>query len=92
MCLVLVRDRALLALRSRRRDRSQGEAARLREELRKLAAGAANGNGNVPLVVSGSDAARLGPQIGAAGLPDGVAPAGSPQRADEPGWLAGLLA
>jgi hypothetical protein len=92
MCLVFVRDRALLALRSRRRDRSQGEAARLREELRKLAAGTANGNGNVPLVVSGSDAARLRPQIGAAGLLDGVAPAGSPQRADEPGWLAGLLA
>ena len=56
MCLALVREGGILALRSRRRDRSQGEASRLREELLRLAPGAANGNGSLPLVVSGSDA------------------------------------
>lgn len=91
MCLALVRDGALVALRSRRRDRSPGEASRLREELLKLASRTAGGNGDLPFVVSGSDAARLRPEIAAAGSLDGVAPALVPQGGVEAGWVGGLL-
>lgn len=92
MCLVLVRDGALLALRSRRRDRSPGEASRLREELLKLASRAANGNGDLPLVVSGSDAARLRPELGAVGSLGSAAPIVLAPSDVEAGWLGGLLA
>ncbi len=92
MCLALVRDGALLALRSRRRDRSPGEASRLHEELRMLASRTRNGNGDVPLALSGSDAARLRPEIGAAGSGDRVAPLGLPPNDAEAAWLGGLLA
>lgn len=90
MCLALVRDGAILALRSRRRDRSPGEASRLREELRKLAAGAANGGGvpSVALAVSGSDAQRLRPDV-ASGAPGGIA-ALAVSGSAEAGWLPGL--
>jgi hypothetical protein len=90
LCFALVRDGALVTLRNRRRDRSQGEASRLREQLRKLASLAANGNGELPLFVSGSDAARLRPQVGAAAL-DAMAPAAPAETGVEAGWLAGLL-
>jgi hypothetical protein len=81
-----------VALRCRRRDRSPGEASRLRDELRRLASRAANGNGSLPLVVSGSDAARLRAQIGAAGPAEAEAAAAFAQGGVEAGWLAALLA
>ncbi len=89
MCLVLVRGGSILALRSRRRDRSAGEAARLRSALERLSA-AVNGNGSVPLAVVGSDAPLLRPGLGAGSGGGGDAPglAGG----DEAGWLVGLVA
>jgi hypothetical protein len=91
MCLARVRDGALVALRSRRRDRSPGEASRLREELRKLASGSAGANGDVLFVVCGSDADELRPEIAAAGSLDGLAPAALPRDRAAAGWLGGLL-
>jgi hypothetical protein len=90
MCLALVHGGSILALRSRRRDRSSGEAARLRSALERLSA-AVNGNGSgVPLAVVGSDAARLRPGLGAGSGSGAKAPglAGG----DEAGWLVGLVA
>lgn len=96
MCLALVRDGSLVALRSRRRDRSPGEAARLRTELERLAAGAARGNGDLPLAVSGAGAASLRPQLGAQGLvADAVAgePGANASGARaEAAWLVALIA
>jgi len=92
MCLALVRGGAILSLRSRRRDRSPGEGARLRAELLRLAAATANGNGSasVPIVVSGSDAPSLRPDIEPGA--QGEAHAGAPALASraEAGWLLGL--
>ena len=88
LCLAFVRDGALVGLRSRRRDRSSGEASRLAEEMRRLQAASGNGHAGVTLAMSGSDAPRLRADLGAAvpslttsTLPDG----------DEAGWLGGLL-
>ena len=92
MCLALVREGGILALRSRRRDRSRGEASRLREELLRLASGAANGNGSVPLVVSGSDAPRLRPDVGTGASGSGRAPCPEVSSGAEAGWLPGLVA
>jgi hypothetical protein len=91
MCLALVRDGGILALRSRRRDRSRGEASRLREALLRLAPGAANGNGNLPLVVSGSDASRLRPEIGTLAAAGGRAHVPVAASGAEAGWLPGLV-
>jgi hypothetical protein len=89
MCLALVRGGRILSLRSRRRDRSPGEAARLRAELDRLAA-AANGDGAVPLAVVGSDAPRLREGLGLAAGGGSGAPALA--GGGEAGWLAGLVA
>jgi hypothetical protein len=90
MCLALVHGGSILALRSRRRDRSSGEAARLRSALERLSA-AANGNGSaVPLAVVGSDAPQLRPGLGAFSGSGAAAP--SVAGGDEAGWLAGLVA
>jgi hypothetical protein len=91
LCLALVRDGELLALRSRRRDRSPGEASRLREELLRLAAHGAGGNGGVPLVVSGAGASLLRPQIGAAASRAAGAIPPHGQADVEAGWLEALL-
>lgn len=90
MCLVLVSGGAILSLRSRRRDRSPGEATRLRTALDRLSAAAANGNGSVPLAVTGSDAPLLRPGLGAAAQSgaDALTLAGG----GEAGWLVGLVA
>ena len=91
MCLVLVREGEIRALRNRRRDRSQGEAARLREELVRLAPLAANGNGSVPLVVSGSDAPRLRPDLASGAAGNRAAAAPTLSSGAEAGWLLGLV-
>jgi hypothetical protein len=86
VCLAFLRDGALVGLRSRRRDRSSGEAERLADEMRRLSAAAGNGHAGVTLAFSGSDAPRLRADLGvarpaSAGQPDG----------DEAGWLGSLL-
>lgn len=90
LCLAVVRDGGLVALRSRRRDRSEGEGARLLAEARRTAHLA--GGRDVPLMVSGADAIRLrealGPQAGSGGLEP---PAGWPAAAGM-AWLGGALA
>lgn len=92
MCLAFVREGAILALRSRRRDRSRGEASRLRAELVRLAAQAANGNGSVPLAVTGSDAPGLRPDLGAGAAANATAPVPTLERgAAEASWLLGLV-
>ena len=90
LCLALLRDGALVALRCRRRDRSPGEASRLREEMRRLSSVAGNGQARVDLVASGSDASRLLPELGGGPAPR-LPPAALPSGA-EAGWLGSLLA
>jgi hypothetical protein len=93
MCLAFVREGGILALRSRRRDRSRGEASRLRAELVRLVSQAANGNGSVPLAVSGSDAPGLRPDLGAGATGNGSAPVPAlAGGAAEASWLPGIVA
>ena len=77
-----------MSLRSRRRDRSAGEASRLRAELERIAAAAANGNGRVPFAVLGSDAKQLRADLEAEADRAPAAPvlAGG----GEAGWLMGF--
>lgn len=89
VCLAIAEGGAIASLRSRRRDRSPGEASRLRLELERLAATAANGNGTLPVALTGSDAEALRAVPGAdAGRPRGA----SPGAGAEACWLAGLVA
>jgi hypothetical protein len=91
LCLALVRDGGLAGLRSRRRDRSSGEATRIAEEARRLLATGGNGHAEVPLALVGSDAGRLRADIGLpATRPLGAAD-GEGASGDEAGWLEGLL-
>jgi hypothetical protein len=93
MCLAFVREGGILALRSRRRDRSHGEASRLRAELVRLASQAANGNGSVPLALRGSDAPGLRPDLGAGATGNGSAPVPAlAGGAAEASWLPGIVA
>jgi hypothetical protein len=91
MCLAFVCAGEIVALRSRRRDRSHGEAGRLRAELLRLVSGAANGNGSVPLVVTGSDAARLRPDLDPGSTGNGAAQLSALPSGAEAGWLLGLV-
>jgi hypothetical protein len=90
LCLALVRDGALVGLRSRRRDRSSGEAGRIAEEARRLLATGGNGHSELPLALVGTDAERLRADIGLPGRAPAVAAAGA-GPGDEAGWLEGLL-
>ena len=90
LCLAYLRDGSLLALRSRRRDRSRGEAARLAEEMRRLSAAAGNGHAGVALAVVGSDAASLRADLGVAD-PRPARGSEALQQDREAGWLGGLL-
>lgn len=92
MCLALVKDGSLVALRSRRRDRSGDEARRLRDELGRLAARATNGGGRLPLVLTGADAPGLRRQLAKAVADGGFAPAPPAAHGVEAAWLAALLA
>ena len=92
MCLALVREGEVLALRSRRRDRSSGEASRLRDELIRLSAGASNGNGSLPFAVSGSDAPRLRLDLGAGAAGNGMPAVPALPGGAEAGFLLGFVA
>jgi hypothetical protein len=92
MCLALVKGGALVALRSRRRDRSPGEASRLHEELARMASRAANGSGSLPLVVAGADAASLRPHLAAGSLGARLPTAPPAAPGVESAWLGAVLA
>lgn len=89
LCLALVRDGGLAALRSRRRDRSEGEGERLLAEARRTAHLA--GDTEVPLVVSGADAVRLRDSLGVQSAPGGLEPPAAWPAAAEAAWLGGAL-
>jgi hypothetical protein len=92
VCLATLRGGVVLALRSRRRDRSVGEAFRLRDEMQRLSAAAVNGHEPLGWIVTGSDGARLRGELGLGREAHGTLPRGvSPEEA-EAGWLGGLLA
>jgi hypothetical protein len=91
VCLAAFRGGAPVALRNRRRDRSAGEASRLREEASRAAASTGNGTGTLRLVVSGGGAAGLRRELheGSA-WPALEGPAEWPDAA-EAAWLGGLV-
>jgi hypothetical protein len=91
-CFAVLRRGALLALRSRRRDRSPGEADRLLRDAEREARAALDGDGGRGVGLVGSDAVRLRVEAGIEGHPslpqvDGVR---WPEAA-EAAWLGGLL-
>ncbi len=92
MCHALVREGELLALRSRRRDLSRGEASRVRDELVRLSAAAANDNGGMPLALCGSDAPRLRLDLGAGAAGNGAPPVPALPGGAEAGFLLGFVA
>jgi hypothetical protein len=89
LCLAILRDGGLVALRSRRRDRSPGEAARLRDEAARAAA-AANGGPSLSLALAGSDGRRLRRELGSA--EEALPAPGEWAEAADAAWLGGLLA
>ncbi len=86
-CLVAVHQGEPVALRSRRRDPSSGEASRLAEEARRAACLTGNGTGRPPLLFWGVDAPRLRAEIGA-----GAASADAAPDEAQAAWLRGALA
>lgn len=78
-------------LRSRRRDRSAGEAGRLLEEARRTAVGSGNGATSPPLVLSGADSSRLRLELGLESGAPGLAGPGEWPGATEAAWLGGLV-
>jgi hypothetical protein len=91
MCLAAFRDGVPVALCSRRRDRSTGEASRLRREASRASALAGDGRGPLRLVVSGAGASRLSRELGEGALCGLVSPGESPDGAEAPSWLGGLV-
>ena len=91
LCLATFHGGALVALRSRRRDRSSGEGSRLRDETGRTAALGGNGSGPLRLVLSGADAARLRGEAGSDPAERGLAGPGEWEDAAEAAWLGGLL-
>ena len=87
LCLAPFRGGLPLALRSRRRDRSLGEAGRLLEEARRAAGAAGDGTRSLRLVVSGRESGRMGREIGENLAERGLA------RLEATGapWVGGLL-
>jgi len=91
LCLATFHGGALVAVRNRRRDRSSGEASRLRQEAGRAAAHAGNGAGPARLVVSGADATRLRREVGGEPFERGLEGPGEWDDAVEAAWLGGLL-
>jgi hypothetical protein len=92
MCLAVIRNGELVALRNRRRDTSEGEGPRLRAEAVRTARLAGDGDGPVRLVLSGSGAARLRDALGPAAEAGGLEGPGDWPDAVEAAWLGGPLA
>jgi hypothetical protein len=91
MCLAAFRGGAPVALRSRRRDRSTGEASRLRLEASRASAVAGDGWVAAQLVVSGAGAAHLRDELGGEGAGRGLEGPGEWPDAAEAAWLGGLV-
>jgi hypothetical protein len=91
LCLATFHEGRLVGLRSRRRDRSSGEASRLLEDLARTAASAGNGKGSLRLVLSGADATRLRREAGGELAERGLAGPAEWEGAAEAAWLGGLL-
>ena len=91
LCLAAFRGGAPAALRSRRRDRSTGEASRLRDEALRAAASAGDGADPLRLVVSGAGSARLRRELGEESAGRGLEGPGEWPDAAEAAWLGGLL-
>ncbi len=92
MCLAVIRDGELVALRNRRRDQSEGEGPRLLAEAVRTARLAGDGDGPVQFVLSGSGAARLRDALGPAAEASGLEGPGDWPGAVEAAWLVGALA
>jgi hypothetical protein len=90
LCLAAFRDGVPTSLRSRRRDRSAGEASWLREEASRAAASAGDGTGPVRLVVSGAGAGPLRRELGEDGAGRGLDGLEEWPDAAETAWLGGL--
>ena len=84
-----VRGGALLALRSRRRDASPGEAGRLVAEADRMA-GRLDPPARLAVAFAGADADALRREAGAAGVV-AVLPGRGAGRGGEPAWLEGVL-
>jgi hypothetical protein len=91
MCLAPFHGGLPAALRNRRRDRSPGEAGRLREEASRAFSAAGNGHGPARLVVSGAEAERLRREIGEDLAERGLPGPGNWPEAAEAAWVGGLL-
>ena len=91
MCLAAFRGGVPVALRSRWRDRSPGEASRLRQEASVTAALGGDGQEPVRLVCSGADAERLRRELGDGAGPALAGLAGGPEAAEPPSWVGGLV-
>jgi hypothetical protein len=91
VCLAFIRDGALVAVRSRRRDGTSDEGRWLLDEARRAAGRAGDGNGRVELIVSGSGARALRRVLGPSASEHGFE--GPPEwpAAAEAAWLAGAL-
>jgi hypothetical protein len=92
LCVASFRGVALVALRSRRRDRSAGEAVRIRDEARR-AAPAGEGPASAPrLVVSGAGATKVRGELNGDVPGRGLEGPAQWPDAGETAWLGGLLA
>ena len=92
-CLAPFHGGVPASLRSRRRDRSPGEAGRLLDEASRAAlAAGGNGAGPARLVVSGSEAARLRQEIEGLAEPGLAGPGEGLPGPAEAAWVGGLVA
>jgi hypothetical protein len=91
MCLAAFREGAPIAVCSRRRDRSSGEAERLLRVASRMAAPAGDGKRPPRLVVSGVEAARLRRELGEGPAPDLAGPRDWAEAGEPPSWLVGLV-
>jgi hypothetical protein len=91
LSIVAFRHGELAVLRSRRRDRSGGEAARILEEAARTAALAGDGSAPPRVALSGSGATLLREELPVTALERGLTgPVAWPQAA-EAAWLVGVV-
>ena len=88
VCLAAIRDGELAALRSRRRDSSEGEAPRLLAEAARTARLAGDGDGPVQLVLSGAGSIDLREDLASSAVTGLEGPGEWPDAA-EVSWLGG---
>lgn len=89
-CLAVMHNGQLAALRSRRRDASNGEGARLLTEGARAAREAVNGVDPSRLSLAGAGASRLRDELGLRSLDGSTGPGEWPET-EEVAWLRGAL-